>query len=72
MADAEVQGILPRTVASSDYDLGNGTYDLVLALVQLHLVVKFGKSLGRGEPAGSKGSAESPAPEPESAAAEAP
>jgi long-chain fatty acid transport protein len=50
MADAEVQGILPRTVVSSDYDLGNGTYNLVLALTQLHLVVKFGKSL-RAEPA---------------------
>jgi long-chain fatty acid transport protein len=50
MADAEVQGILPRTVTGSNYDLGNGTYDLVLALGQLHLVVKFGKSL-RDEPA---------------------
>jgi long-chain fatty acid transport protein len=62
MADAEVQGILPRTVTSSDYDLGNGTYDLVLALVQLHLVVEFGKSL-RGEPA-AQPDAKAPQPEP--------
>jgi long-chain fatty acid transport protein len=67
MADAEVQGILPRTVTSSDHDLGNGTYDLVLALVQLHLVVKFGKALGRDEPAAEP---ETPAAEPETPAAE--
>ena len=30
-ADTEVQGILPREVTRSDYDLGNGTYRLVLA-----------------------------------------
>lgn len=42
MADGEVQGILPRTVTASDFDLGNGTYDLVLGGVHLHLIVKFG------------------------------
>lgn len=45
LADAEVQGILPRTVTRSDYDLGNGTYDMVLALAQVHLVIGFGKAL---------------------------
>ena len=43
MADAELQGILPRTVSDSDYDLGNGTYELVIGGVTLHLIVKFGK-----------------------------
>jgi long-chain fatty acid transport protein len=43
MADGEVQSILPRTVTSSDYDLGNGTYQMLLAGVHLHLVVRFGK-----------------------------
>lgn len=42
-ADGEIQGILPRTVTDSDYDLGNGTYNLVLGVVMLHIEVKFGK-----------------------------
>ncbi|PRQ09201.1 OmpP1/FadL family transporter [Enhygromyxa salina] len=42
MADGEVQGILPRTVTTSTFDLGNGTYELVLGGVHLHLIVKFG------------------------------
>ena len=50
LADAEVQGILPRTVTTSDFDLGNGTYDLVLALGQVHLIIKFGKSLRAEKP----------------------
>lgn len=43
MADGEVQGILPRTVTTSDYDLANGTYELVIGGVHLHLIVSFGK-----------------------------
>jgi long-chain fatty acid transport protein len=59
MADGEVQGILPRTVTISDYDLGNGTYELVIGGVHLHLVVKFGKG---GKPPKAKAAPE-PAPE---------
>ncbi len=43
LVDAEVQGILPRTVTGSNYDLGNGRYDLVIASLGLWLEVKFGK-----------------------------
>jgi long-chain fatty acid transport protein len=56
MADGEVQGILPRTVTISDYDLANGTYQLVIGGVHLHVVVKFGK--------GGKAPKAKPAPEP--------
>jgi long-chain fatty acid transport protein len=51
MADGEVQGILPRTVTTSNFDLGNGTYEMVLGGVHLHLIVKFGnggKDLKKG------------------------
>ncbi len=41
-ADAEVQGILPRTVTDSDYDLANGTYKMILASVMLHAQFRFG------------------------------
>ncbi|PRP93176.1 Outer membrane protein transport protein [Enhygromyxa salina] len=58
LADGEVQGILPRTVTSSAFDLGNGTYEMVLGGVHLHLVVKFGKG---GKVLGAKAEA---APEP--------
>lgn len=39
--DVRVQGILPRTVTESDYDLGNGKYTLVLTTVGGHLKVVF-------------------------------
>jgi long-chain fatty acid transport protein len=39
--DARFQGILPRTVTTSDYDLGNGTYKLFLATIAGHLKVRF-------------------------------
>ncbi|XXX75832.1 outer membrane protein transport protein [Sorangium sp. So ce134] len=39
--DVRVQGILPRTVTKSDYDLGNGEYTLVLTTVGGHLKVVF-------------------------------
>jgi long-chain fatty acid transport protein len=41
--DVEVQAMIPRTVTSSDHDLGNGTYRLVLAQVALHAQVRFGR-----------------------------
>ncbi|WP_437633316.1 OmpP1/FadL family transporter [Sorangium sp. So ce854] len=40
-ADVRVQGILPRTVTGSDYDLGNGEYTLLLTTVGGHLKVVF-------------------------------
>ena len=43
IVDGEVQGIVQREVTSSDYDLGNGTYDLVISQVGLHFRVPFGK-----------------------------
>jgi long-chain fatty acid transport protein len=44
MLDGELQGIVPRTVTESDFDLGNGTYQLVIGGVTLHLIVKFGQA----------------------------
>lgn len=44
MVDAEAQGILPRTVTNSDFDLGNGVYKLLLASSSVHLQVRFGKA----------------------------
>ena len=40
-ADARFQGILPRKVTTSDYDLGNGTYKLFIATIAGHLKVRF-------------------------------
>lgn len=40
--DAELAGILPRTVTDSDFDLGNGTYNLFLAALMVHVDVRFG------------------------------
>jgi long-chain fatty acid transport protein len=39
--DVRLQAILPRTVTTSAYDLGNGTYTLFLAAVGGHLHIKF-------------------------------
>lgn len=70
LIDAEVQGILPRTVTESDFDLGNGRYDLVLASLGLWLEVKFGKG---GKRVGKARAEPSPQPEatPEAPAAPA-
>ena len=54
--DAEVQGILPRTVTTSNFDLGNGSYNLVLTSLGLWLEVKFGKGgkvVGKAKNAGA-------------------
>jgi long-chain fatty acid transport protein len=61
LVDAEVQGILPRTVTSSRYDLGNGRYDLIIASIGLWLEFKFGK----GGKVLRKSKAAEPAPTPE-------
>lgn len=44
LADIEGQAILPRTVTTSDYDLGNGRYSLFLAQIGLHARMRFGGS----------------------------
>ena len=65
-ADAEVQAIIPRTVTDSDYDLGNGRYDMVLAALMLHLQVRFGdggKLTKKQRAAAAAGDAEAPAGE---------
>ena len=36
MTDVNVQAIVPRTVTTSDYDLANGTYNLILGAVGFH------------------------------------
>jgi len=41
LADARFQGIIPRTVTDSDYDLGNGTYKLFIAAIAGHLKIGF-------------------------------
>lgn len=41
IADARMQGILPRTVTDSDHDLGNGTYKLFIAAIAGHLQFRF-------------------------------
>jgi len=40
-ADARFQGIVPRTVTTSDHDLGNGQYKLFIATIAGHLKVRF-------------------------------
>jgi long-chain fatty acid transport protein len=40
-ADVRLQGILPRTVTTSDHDLGNGRYTLFIAAAGGHLRVMF-------------------------------
>jgi long-chain fatty acid transport protein len=40
-ADVRLQGILPRTVTTSDHDLGNGRYTLFIAAAGGHMRVMF-------------------------------
>jgi long-chain fatty acid transport protein len=40
-ADVRLQGILPRTVTTSDHDLGNGRYTLFIAAAGGHLRMMF-------------------------------
>jgi long-chain fatty acid transport protein len=44
LGDLRLQGILPRTVTASDYDLGNGTYSLFIGVAAVHAKLKFGKT----------------------------
>lgn len=48
LGDVRVNGLVPRTVTDSDFDLGNGRYTLVLGAAALHAKIRFG---GRGRPA---------------------
>ena len=41
LGDLRVQGILPRTVTTSNFDLGNGTYRLVIGSLGLHARARF-------------------------------
>ncbi|MEZ4454788.1 MAG: outer membrane protein transport protein, partial [Nannocystaceae bacterium] len=41
VGDARFQGIIPRKVTDSDFDLGNGTYKLFIAAVAGHLRIRF-------------------------------
>lgn len=41
LGDVRLQGIIPRTVTESDYDLANGTYRLFLASASGHIRVRF-------------------------------
>jgi long-chain fatty acid transport protein len=43
LVDGELQGILPREVTKSHYDLGNGTYRLLIGTVAAHLQIAFGR-----------------------------
>jgi long-chain fatty acid transport protein len=43
LGDLRLQGILPRTVTASDFDLGNGTYKLFLGVAAIHAKIRFGK-----------------------------
>lgn len=42
LGDVRLQGIVPRTVTESDFDLGNGTYKMFLGVAAIHAKVKFG------------------------------
>jgi long-chain fatty acid transport protein len=44
LADFETQFILPRHVTSSDFDLGNGTYQLAVGAFMLHGQFRFGRA----------------------------
>ncbi len=49
LADLEGQAIIPRTVTTSTYDLGNGRYSLFLGQLGLHARMRFG-----GQPTAQK------------------
>ena len=63
LADFEGQVIAPRTVTTSDYDLGNGRYDLFLGQLGVTGQVRFGwPERKRPSPSGEAETAEHPAP----------
>ncbi len=66
LGDVRVQGILPRTVTTSDFDLGNGTYRLVLAAATVHAKIRFGRRTSKESREPSDDDAE-PATDPQQA-----
>lgn len=81
LGDVRLQGILPRTVTESDYDLGNGTYKMFLGVAAVHAKIRFGagKRARKGQETGespvdaeAEAQTEEPAPEVEEAEPEAP
>lgn len=50
LADLEGQAIVPRTVTTSDFDLGNGRYSLFLGQLGLHARMRFGAPGGPQKP----------------------
>lgn len=48
LGDLRLQGILPRTITDSDYDLGNGTYKLFIGVAAVHAKIKFGQAKTKG------------------------
>lgn len=58
LADVEGQFIVPRTVTGSDYDLGNGTYNLFIGAATLHGQFRFAGP-GKRKQAKAKAKAES-------------
>jgi hypothetical protein len=42
LGDLRVQKQIPREVRDSDFDRGNGRYDLLLAQLGVHLQMRFG------------------------------
>lgn len=48
LGDLRMQGILPRTVTDSDYDLGNGTYKLFIGVAAIHAKIKLGHAKAKG------------------------
>lgn len=48
LGDLRLQGILPRTITDSDYDLGNGTYKLFIGVAAVHAKIKFGQAKAKG------------------------
>lgn len=48
LGDLRLQGILPRTITDSDYDLGNGTYKLFIGVAAVHAKIKFGQPKTKG------------------------
>lgn len=61
LGDLRMQGILPRTVTDSDYDLGNGTYELFIGVAAVHAKIKFGRAKTKGAHEGKAGEGSAPA-----------
>lgn len=83
LADVETQFIVPRTVTGSQYDLGNGRYNLFIAAATLHGQFRFAGPKQRkgakkselgpsGKSRGTKGESKEPTSAPKAAPASEP